>query len=127
MAQSTLDDDALFDEASDELREDVATAVDDAREALPDDDALLAVEGDNLVGVLNAFKQRLDSEEAHDALREAKKWYETGDRAESFDDDFAEEAGADIDDLVAVVEAVEDAEEAATQLTDAVATLKERL
>lgn len=127
MAQSTFADDELFDEAADELREDVEAALDDARDALPNGDALLDVEGDNLVGVLNAAKADLDAEDARDALREAKKWYETGRRAESFDDDFAAETEDAIEDLDAAVDAVDDAEEAATELVDSVATLKKQL
>ena len=127
MSQVTLDDDDLFEEASDELKRDVEEAIQDARDALPDGDALLEVDADNLVGALNAFKADLDTDAARDALREAKKWFETGRRADGFDDDFAEEAGADIDDLVAIVDAAEDAEAAATDLTDAVAQLKKRL
>lgn len=127
MAQSTFEDDELFDEAADELREDVRSALDEAEEALPDGDALLDVDGGNLVGVLNAFKADLDAEDARAALREAKKWYETGRRAESFDDDFAAETGDEIDELVAVVDAVDEAEEAATDLVDSVATLKKQL
>jgi len=73
MAQSTLEDDELFDEASDEMRDDVEEALERARDALPEADDVLDVEGDNIIGVLNSLKSELDKEGASEPFREAKK------------------------------------------------------
>jgi hypothetical protein len=127
MAQSTLEDDELFDEASDEIRDDVEAALEDARDALPDADDVLEVEGDNIIGVLNSLKTGLDGDEAREALREAKKWFGIGERADAFDDEFVEETEDEIEEIEAALGALGDAEESATELTDAVASLKDSL
>lgn len=127
MSQSTFDDDELFTEASSELREDVEEALEEARENLPDADEVLEVRGDNVIGVLNSLKGELDVEDADDALREARKWFETGRRAEAFDQGFVDETGEEIESLKEVLEAVDDASENATELVNAVATLKKHL
>jgi len=127
MAQSTLDDDELFDEASEEMRDDVEDALKEAREALPEADDILDVEGDNIIGVLNSLKSGLDAGEAEDALREAKKWFNIGKEANAFDDEFTDEAEEDIAEIEEALGALDDAEESATDLTDAVASLKDTL
>ncbi len=127
MSQSTFDDDELFTEASSELREDVEEALEETRNSLPDADEVLEVRGDNVIGVLNSLKGELDVEDADAALREARKWFETGRRAEAFDDEFVEETENEIEDLKEVLEAVDDASENATELVNAVATLKKHL
>jgi hypothetical protein len=99
MSQSTLDDDDLFGEAASEMREDVEASLAAAREALPDADAIWDVESDNTLGVLNALRSALDVGDAEDHLRDAKKWYTMGERADAFED---------ADDLAAEIEAVED-------------------
>ncbi len=94
MSQTTLDDE-LFDEAAGELQADVEAALEEARGALPDPDALWAVEADNALGVLNGLRAALAAEDASDHLREARKWYEMGRRAEAFEDgDLADEIEA---------------------------------
>ncbi|MFP4174494.1 MAG: DUF5790 family protein [Halobacteriales archaeon] len=127
MAQSTLEDDELFDEASDEIRDDVESALEDARDALPDSDDVLDVEGDNIIGVLNSLKTDLDAGDARDALREAKKWYGIGERADAFDEEFVKETEDEIGEVETALGALEDAGESATELTDAVASLKDSL
>jgi hypothetical protein len=127
MAQSKLDDDELFDEASDEMRDDVEDALERARDELPESDDVLDAEGDNIIGVLNSLKTGLDAEEAEEALREAKKWFGIGERADAFDDEFVGETEDEIDEIQEALDALRDAEESATELTDAVATLKSSL
>lgn len=97
MSQTTLDDE-LFSEAAGELRADVEAALEEARSALPDADELWAVEADNVLGVLNGLRAALAAEDASEHLREARKWYEMGRRADAFEDD----------DLGGEIEAVED-------------------
>jgi hypothetical protein len=127
MAQSKLDDDELFDEASDEMRDDVEDALERARDELPESDDVLDAEGDNIIGVLNSLKTGLDAEEAEEALREAKKWFGIGERADAFDDEFVDETEDEIEEIQEALDALRDAEESATELTDAVATLKSSL
>ncbi|MDY6779844.1 MAG: DUF5790 family protein, partial [Halobacteria archaeon] len=105
MAQSTLDEEDLFSEASDEIRDDVDEAIEEARGSLPDADDVLDVEGDNIIGVLNGFKSNLDLEETEEALREAKKWFEIGKRADAFDDEYADETDEELVELTEVIDA----------------------
>ena len=94
MSQTTLDDE-LFSEAAGELRDDVEAALDEARAALPDPEALWDVEADNALGVLNGLRAALAAEDATEHLREARKWHEVGRRADAFEDDeLAEEIEA---------------------------------
>ncbi len=124
MAQSTLEDDELFDEASDEMREDVEEALEEAREALPDADELFEAEGDNVIGVLNSLKSGLDADDAEDSLREAKKWFGIGSKADVFDEEFVGETEEELEELEEALGSLADAEETATELTDTVASLK---
>lgn len=124
MAQSTLEDDELFDEASDEMREDVEDALEEARDALPDADGIFDVEGDNIIGVLNSLKSELDAGEAEEALREAKKWFGIGKKADVFDEEFVDEAEEELEELEEALTSLNDAEDSATELTDSLASLK---
>ncbi len=127
MAQSTLEDDELFDEASDEMREDVEEALEEARDALPDADDILDAESDNVIGVLNSLKTELDAGDAEDALREAKKWFGIGRKAEVFDEEFVDEAEEELEELEEALNAIAEAGESATELTDSLASLKSLL
>ena len=120
MSQTTLDDDDLFDEAASEMREDVETALDAARGTLPDADAVWAVEADNVLGVLNALRSSLDTGDAEDHLRDAKKWYTMGERADAFDD--ADELAAEIEAVEALLDQIESAH---GSVSDLAATLPE--
>jgi hypothetical protein len=95
MSQSTFDDDELFDEATMEMREEVEAALAEARAALPEPDSIWEVEADNTLGVLNALKGALDLGDAEEHLREAKKQFVLGQRADAFEDadDLEEEIG----------------------------------
>src|SRR6056297_1319499 len=105
MSQTSLDDDELFGEAASEMRSDVEASLAEARGALPDGAAVWDVEADNTLGVLNALKTALDVGDAEDHLRDARKWYTMGERADAFEDadDLAEE-------IEAVGELIEDVE-----------------
>ena len=113
--QSTLADDDLFGEAAVEMREEVEGHLDDARASLPDPDAVWDVEADNVLGVLNTLKSALDGGDATDHLRQAKKTFVVGQRADAFDDPDALEA--EIERLEALVASVEDAEGLVGDLT----------
>lgn len=107
MSQSTLDDDELFGEAASEMREDVESSLGEARAALPDADSVWDVEAENTLGVLNSLRSALDVGDAEDHLRDAKKWYAVGKRADAFEDaDDLEEAIEEVEELMAsIVEA----------------------
>ncbi len=120
MGQTTLDDDDLFDEAASEMREDVEDSLANAREALPESDAIWDVDADNTLGVLNGLRSALDPGEAEAHLTDAKKWYTMGERADAFEDadDLAEEIET-LDDVFA------DIEEAHEQVSDLASTVPE--
>ncbi|ERJ05720.1 hypothetical protein HLRTI_002232 [Halorhabdus tiamatea SARL4B] len=120
MSQSTLDDDDLFGEAATEMRSDVEEHLDAAREALPDPDDVWDVEADNTLGVLNALRSGLDPGEAETHLRDAKKWYTMGERADAFDD-----AGDLEDDIEAVEDLIADLSAAREQVSDLAGTVPE--
>jgi hypothetical protein len=124
MSQTTLDDD-LFDEAAAEVRADVESHLEAAREALPAVDDIWAVETENVLGVLNGLKGALDLAEAREELRDAKKWYTMGERADAFED--AEDLADEIEALEALVEQFDDAEAAVGELTTTLPELRSAL
>lgn len=99
MSQSTFDDDELFGEAAEEIRSDVESSLEAARDALPGVDAIWETEAENTLGVLNGLRSAVDVDDVEDNLRDAKKWYAMGKRADAFED---------ADDLEAEIQAVED-------------------
>jgi hypothetical protein len=125
MSQATLDDDELFDEAASDMRADVEDSLDEARAALPDAEDVWETDADNTLGVLNGLKNALDVGDAEDALRDAKKWYTMGERADAFEDaEDLEEAIADVEDLITDIE---DAHEAVGDLTGTIPAIKSAL
>ncbi|QGA84133.1 DUF5790 family protein [Halomicrobium sp. LC1Hm] len=122
MSQSTLDDDELFGEAASEMRDDVEASLDEARAVLPAADDIWDVDADNTLGVLNALKGALDVEDAEEHLRDAKKWYTMGERADAFED--AGDLEEDIDALETLLEDVETAREQVGELTSTIPQLR---
>ena len=122
MSQSSFEDDDLFGEAADEIRDDVEADLAAAREALPESDAIWTVEADNTLGVLNSLGQALDTGDAAERLRDAKKWYAMGERADAFDD--ADDLVTEIEDLETVLEDVGTAHEHANELSSTVPELR---
>ena len=120
MSQTTLDDDDLFDEAANEMRADVEEALAKARSALPDSESIWEVDADNALGVLNGLRTALDTDDAADHLRDAKKWYTMGERADAFED--ADDLRSEIDALEELFETIGTAREEASDLA---ATLPE--
>jgi len=118
MSQTSLDDDELFGEAATEMRSDVEASLSEARSALPDGDAVWDVEADNTLGVLNALKGALDVGDAEDHLRDAKKWYTMGERADAFED-----ADDPAEEIATVGELIEDVTEAREQVGDLTSTI----
>ncbi|WP_424001045.1 DUF5790 family protein [Haloarcula salina] len=125
MSQTSLDDDELFGEAANEMRTDVEESLSKAREALPEADAVWDVEADNTLGVLNALKTALDVGDAEDHLRDAKKWYTMGERADAFED--ADDLAEEIETIADLVDDVDDAREQVGDLTATIPQLRSTL
>jgi hypothetical protein len=125
MAQTTLDDDDLFSEAASEMRADVESSLDQARDGLPDAEAFWEIDADNTLGLLNTLSSTLETGDAAEHLRDAKKWYTMGKKADAFDDggDLADEI-ADLEELLADIEA---ASEQAGDLASTVPQLRNTL
>jgi hypothetical protein len=122
MSQATFDEDDLFDEAADDIRADVEEHLDAAEAALPEGDAIWEAEAENTLGVLNALRSALDIGDATGHLRDAKKSYMMGKRAEVFDDsDELDERIAALEDAMADVEG---AHEHASELASTVPELR---
>lgn len=121
-SQSTLNDDDLFGEAAAEMRADVEQHLQQAWEELPDSDDVWETEADNVLGVLNGLRSALDAGDAEEHLRQAKKWYTMGQRADAFEDtdDFVEEIEA----IEEVIEMLTDAREEVGNLTGAMPQLR---
>ncbi|MDS0473549.1 DUF5790 family protein [Natrinema sp. 1APR25-10V2] len=119
MSQATFgDDDELFGEAANEMREDVEASLADAWAALPGADDVWDADADNVLGVLNGLNSALDAGDAEDHLRDAKKWFTMGQRADAFDDaDDLEEEIADLED------AITDISEAGEQVSELTSTI----
>ncbi|MFC6716230.1 DUF5790 family protein [Natrialbaceae archaeon GCM10025810] len=118
MSQATLGDDELFGEAANEMRADVESSLEEAWEALPAADEIWETDAENVLGVLNGLKSALDTGDAEDHLRDAKKWYMMGERADAFDD--ADDLEAEI---AEVESAIEDVSAASEQVGDLTATI----
>jgi len=125
MSQTNLDDDELFGEAANEMRSDVEASLAEARGALPEAGAVWDVEADNTLGVLNALKTALDVGDAEDHLRDAKKWYTMGERADAFED--ADDLAEEIETVAGLIEDVEDARGQVGDLTATIPQLRATL
>jgi hypothetical protein len=118
MSQTSLDDDELFGEAAEDMAADIRDSLDAARTELPDPDAIWDVDADNALGVLNGLKSALDVGDAEADLRDAKKWFTMGERADAFEDADALEA-----EIAEVEELLADVAEAREAVGDVAATL----
>ena len=125
MSQSTFDEDDLFGEAAEEMRSEVEEHLAAAREALPAADAVWDVQAENTLGVLNSLRSALDTGDAAEQLRQAKKQYVMGERADAFED--ADDLAEAIDELEALLEAIEDAHEDVGDLAGTLPGLRSEL
>ena len=121
-SQATLGDDELFGEAAAEMRADVEEHLDAARAELPEPDDVWEADADNVLGVLNGLKSSLDVGDAVDEIRQAKKWYVIGSRAEAFED--ADDLEAAITELEELIETITEAREQVTELTGVMPQLR---
>ncbi|WP_222916133.1 DUF5790 family protein [Natrinema sp. SYSU A 869] len=123
MSQATLgDDEELFGEAANEMREDVESSLADAWAALPDADDIWETDADNVLGVLNGLNSSLEAGDAEDNLRDAKKWFTMGQRADAFDD--ADDLEAEIEDLEEAITDISEAGEQVSELTSTIPALR---
>ena len=122
MSQATLDDDELFDEAATEMREDVEDSLASARAALPASGDVWETDADNTLGVLNGLKGALDAGDAEQHLRDAKKWFAIGRKADAFED--AEDLESELAALEETVSLVVSAREDVTELTSTIPELR---
>ncbi len=126
MSQATLgDDEELFGEAASEMREDVESSLSAAWDALPDAEDVWETDADNVLGVLNGLNSALDAGDAEDHLRDAKKWFTMGQRADAFED--AADLEAEIGDLEAAITDISDAGEQVGELTSTIPALRSSL
>jgi hypothetical protein len=127
MSQTTFDEDDLFGEAAAEMRSEVEEHLAAAREELPDADAVWEVQAENTLGVLNSLRSALETGDAAEQLRQAKKQFVLGERADAFEDaDDLEEALDDIEGLIESIEAAhEDIGDVAGTLPGLRSTLQE--
>jgi hypothetical protein len=121
-SQSTLENDDLFGEAAAEMRADVETHLQQAWDELPDGDDVWNTEADNVLGVLNGLRSALDAGDAEDHLRQAKKWYTMGERADAFED--ADDLVEEIQAIEEVIEMLDDAREQVGGLTSTMPQLR---
>lgn len=125
MSQATLDDDELFTEAASEMREDVESSLEEARESLPDADDVWEVGSENTLGVLNALRSALDVGDAREHLRDAKKWFTMGKKADAFEE--SEDLAEEIEAVETLITDIEDASEQVGDLTSTIPQLKSAL
>jgi len=125
MSQTGLDDEELFGEAASEIRADVEDHLAGARDALPAASAVWDVEADNTLGVLNGLRTALAVEEVESHLRDAKKWYTIGERADAFED--AEDLEAEIERIEDVLDNLEEVSDAVADLASAIPELRGEL
>ncbi|ELY63823.1 DUF5790 family protein [Natronococcus jeotgali] len=119
MSQATLgDDEELFGEAASEMREDVESSLAQAWNELPAADDVWETDAENALGVLNGLKSALDAGDAEAHLRDAKKWYTMGQRADAFED--ADDLEAEIESLE---ETIADVSAAGEQVGDLASTI----
>jgi hypothetical protein len=122
MSQSSIDDEELFGEAATEMRAEVEDALAEAWRALPDPDDVWDVDADNTLGVLNALKGALDTGDATEQLREAKKQFVIGQRADAFED--AGDLEAEIEEQESLLGDIETAHEEASDLASTLPGLR---
>lgn len=125
MAQTTFDEDDLFDEATAEMQADVDDALARARGQVPSAETVFAADGDDLHAVLDSLTTTLDVETIETALQEAQKAFVLGQRADAFDDDYITDTEATIATLNETTAALRSIETAATDLDEALTTFQD--
>ncbi|ERH13133.1 MAG: hypothetical protein J07HB67_02167 [halophilic archaeon J07HB67] len=125
MGQTSFDDDELLSEATDETRATVEEHLAAARAELPTADAVWETDANNVLGALNGLSAALDTDDAADSLRRAKKEYLLGRQAGVFDED--DELGAELDAVADLLTTLQTAHEQVGELTSTVPQLRSGL
>ncbi len=125
MGQTTFDDDELLSEATDETRATVEEHLAAARAELPTADAVWETDADNVLGALNGLSAALDTDDAAESLRQAKKEYLLGQQAGVFDED--DELGAELESVADLLTTLQTAHEQVGELTSTVPQLRSGL
>ncbi len=125
MGQTTFDDDELLSEATDETRATVEERLAAARAELPTADAVWETDADNVLGALNGLSAALDTDDAAESLRQAKKEYLLGQKAGVFDED--DELGAELESVADLLTTLQTAHEQVGELTSTVPQLRSGL
>lgn len=125
MGQTTFDDDELLSEATDETRATVEERLAAARAELPTADAVWETDADNVLGALNGLSAALDTDDAAESLRQAKKEYLLGQQAGVFDED--DELGAELESVADLLTTLQTAHEQVGELTSTVPQLRSGL
>lgn len=125
MPQSTFDEDELFDEAAEELHQEVEAALEQARGEVPEADAMIETDADNVIEMLTAVSATVSSVDIAIKLEDAKKRFAIGRRADAFDEGFVDEVESELAALQEAVEVLQSIEDTATELTEAVTTFQD--
>jgi len=125
MSQTSFDDDDLFGEAAEEMSADVEDHLAEARAELPTPESIWETSADNVLGVLNGLKSALDVGEAADHLRQAKKWFTLGSRADAFED--PEALQEEIEAVEDLLETIDSASREVGELTATIPALRGEL
>lgn len=123
----TDDNDALFDEASDELQEEVREDLSDAEEALPDADAFWELDSGNVVGVLNQLQSTVKVEDAQDSFQEARKSFLLGEKADAFSEEEQENFESRFEDIEDAVTSMTEVRESVENIIPKVPEVKSAL
>lgn len=110
------DTETLFDEASEELEEDIRNDLSDAEENLPPVDAVWSPEGENIIGILNQLQSSVDFEDSIESVKEARKSFLLGEKAGAISDDDAEEFEERISQITVSVDNLQEIDEVINDL-----------
>ncbi|ERG96139.1 DUF5790 family protein [Haloquadratum walsbyi] len=124
-SQSTFTDDDLFGEAAEEMREEVEAHLDDARTELPDAASVWQTNADNVLGALNGLRSALDADDAEEHLRQAKKTFVVGNRADAFEE--PDELRSEVESVEELITSINTADELVSELTTTVPQLHDQL
>ncbi len=125
MSQATFEDDDLFGEAAEETRAEVEEGLEAARAELPAANDIWDTDADNVLGALNGLKSALDIGDATEQLRQAKKSYVLGERADAFED--AADLEAELAEVETLLTTIDQASDHAGDLATTVPQLRSDL
>lgn len=105
----------LLDEAATELSDNITEALNNGEEVTPSEEDLSTLQGEDFATAIEEFQESIDVSDVQEELAEAQKWFLLGQEADGFDDDVETAIEQRIEELEAVVTAVEDVNEILTE------------